>query len=86
MGGESSEPPPWRRRLRRELTGLLALKVAALVLLWWFFFSPAHHITVDGEAASRRFGVAPPRPQHQAENRAPEPLTRTGLTTTGPSQ
>jgi hypothetical protein len=58
MGGPRSEQPPWRRRLRRELTGLVALKIAALALLWWAFFSPAHRITVDGEAARERLGLA----------------------------
>lgn len=86
MGGESSEPPTWRRRLRRELTGLLALKVAALALLWWLFFSPPHRITVDDEAASRRLGVAPPRLQHQEDNRGSELLTRGGRSASGASQ
>jgi hypothetical protein len=48
----------WRRRLRRELAGLIALKLAALALLWWLFFSPAHRTTVDADAAGRRLGVA----------------------------
>jgi hypothetical protein len=48
----------WRRRLRRELAGLIALKLVALALLWWLFFSPAHRTTVDADAAGRRLGVA----------------------------
>jgi hypothetical protein len=86
MREKTSEAASWRRRLRRELTGLLALKVAALALLWWLFFSPAHRITVDGEAASRRFGVAPTRLQHDEEHRVPEPPTGTGRAAGGASQ
>jgi hypothetical protein len=52
------EQTSWRRRLRRELAGLIALKLVALALLWWLFFSPAHHTVVDADAAGRRFGVA----------------------------
>jgi hypothetical protein len=51
--------PGWRRALGRELVWLMTLKVAALALLWWLFFSPLHHSPVDGEAAGRRFAVAP---------------------------
>jgi type II secretory pathway component PulM len=56
----------WRRKLRRELTGLVALKVAALALLWWLFFSPPHHTTVDAEAASRRFATSRLQAVHPA--------------------
>lgn len=52
------EQAPWRRRLSRELTGLIAIKLVALALLWWLFFSPAHRTTVDADAAGRRLGVA----------------------------
>jgi len=55
MGGR--EQTLWRRRLSRELTGLIALKLVALALLWWLFFSPAHRTTVDADAAGRRLGV-----------------------------
>jgi len=48
----------WRRRLRRELVGLIALKLVALALLWWLFFSPAHRTAVDADSASHRLGVA----------------------------
>ncbi len=67
--------PEWRRRLRRELSWLLALKVAALALLWWLFFSPAHRTPVDGQAESRRLAltraapVAPLLAPSSAENR-----------------
>jgi hypothetical protein len=86
VGEKSSEAASWRRRLRRELTGLLALKVAALALLWWLFFSPPHRITVDGETASRRFGVTPSPLEHQGERRAPEPRSRPGRAASGASQ
>ena len=49
---------PWRRRLSRELAGLIALKLVALALLWWLFFSPAHRTVVDADAAGRRLGVS----------------------------
>jgi hypothetical protein len=55
MGGR--EQTLWRRRLSRELTGLIALKLVALALLWWLFFSPAHRTTVDADAAGRRLGM-----------------------------
>jgi uncharacterized membrane protein len=48
----------WRRRLSRELAGLIAIKLVALALLWWLFFSPAHRTAVDADAAGRRLGVA----------------------------
>ena len=48
----------WRRRLRRELAGLIALKLVALALLWWLFFSPTHRTVVDADAAGRRLGMA----------------------------
>ena len=48
----------WRRRLRRELAGLIVIKLAALAFLWWLFFSPAHRTAVDADAAGRRLGVA----------------------------
>ena len=48
----------WRRRLSREVAGLIAIKLAALALLWWLFFSPAHRTAVDADAAGRRLGVA----------------------------
>jgi hypothetical protein len=47
----------WRRRLGREVAGLIALKLVALALLWWLFFSPAHRTVVDADAAGRRLGV-----------------------------
>jgi type II secretory pathway component PulM len=47
----------WRRRLRRELAALIALKLVALALLWWLFFSPAHRTVVDADAAGRRLGM-----------------------------
>ena len=47
----------WRRRLGREVAGLVALKLVALALLWWLFFSPAHRTLVDADAAGRRRGV-----------------------------
>jgi uncharacterized membrane protein len=47
----------WRRRLSRELAGLIAIKLVALALLWWLFFSPAHRTAVDADAAGRRLGV-----------------------------
>jgi type II secretory pathway component PulM len=56
MGGR--EQTRWRRRLSRELAGLIALKLVALVLLWWLFFSPAHRTVVDADAAGRRLGMA----------------------------
>ena len=56
MGGR--EQTLWRRRLRRELAGLIALKLVALALLWWLFFSPAHRTVVDADAAGRRLGMA----------------------------
>jgi len=55
MGGR--EQAFWRRRLSRELAGLIALKLVALALLWWLFFSPAHRTVVDADAAGRRLGV-----------------------------
>ena len=55
MGGR--EQTLWRRRLSRELTGVIALKLVALALLWWLFFSPAHRTRVDADAAGRRLGV-----------------------------
>ena len=54
---EGREQTLWRRRLSRELTGLIALKLVALALLWWLFFSPAHRTTVDADAAGRRLGM-----------------------------
>ena len=48
----------WRRRLRREVAALIALKLAALALLWWLFFSPAHRMVVDADAAGHRLGMA----------------------------
>jgi type II secretory pathway component PulM len=48
----------WRRRLRREMAALIALKLVALALLWWLFFSPAHRTVVDADAAGRRLGMA----------------------------
>ena len=61
------EQTPWRRRLRRELAGLIALKLVALALLWWLFFSPAHHTVVDADAAGRRLGVAQAAPHTSGE-------------------
>jgi hypothetical protein len=64
------EPTLWRRRLSRELAGLIALKIAALALLWWLFFSPAHRTVVDAEAAGRRLGVAPTAARSEAASPA----------------
>jgi hypothetical protein len=47
----------WRRRMRRELIGLLLLKFAALALLWGLFFSPAHRSVVDARATDERLGM-----------------------------
>jgi uncharacterized membrane protein len=58
MGGRPRTEALWRRRLGRELAGLIALKLVALALLWWLFFSPAHRAAVDADAAGRRFGVS----------------------------
>jgi hypothetical protein len=56
----------WRRRLSREVAGLIALKLVALALLWWLFFSPAHRTLVDADAAGRRLGM----PQAAAQTEA----------------
>lgn len=48
----------WSRALGREVAWVLALKFAVLALLWILFFSPSHRHAVDGESASRQFGVA----------------------------
>ena len=69
MGGR--EQTLWRRRLSRELTGLIALKLVALALLWWLFFSPAHRTKVDADAAGRRFGVTQTAPPTEAAPRGP---------------
>jgi hypothetical protein len=53
----SGKSPHWRRRMRRELIGLLLLKFAALALLWALFFSPAHRSAVDARATGERLGV-----------------------------
>ena len=53
------QTPPWRQRLRRELTWWLVLKGIALGLLWWWFFSPAQRIAVDAAAASRHLALSP---------------------------
>jgi hypothetical protein len=47
-----------RRRLRRDLGWLLAVKFTALGLLWLLFFSAAHQPAVDASAASRQLAVA----------------------------
>ena len=36
-----SGQPPVRRALRREIIGLLCIKLAALTLLYWAFFGPS---------------------------------------------
>jgi hypothetical protein len=71
MGGP--QQALWRRRLSRELTALIAIKLVALVLLWWLFFSPAHHTTVDADAAGRRLGVAAAAATSEAPARVPVP-------------
>ena len=65
------EQTPWRRRLSRELTGLIAIKLVALALLWWLFFSPAHRTTVDADAAGRRLGLAAAAASTEAAARGP---------------
>ncbi|HYL71663.1 MAG TPA: hypothetical protein VEY89_10230 [Candidatus Dormibacteraeota bacterium] len=50
-------PKPWRGVSRRHLTALLAIKLAALALLWALFFSPAHRVTVEGQAVGRQLAV-----------------------------
>jgi hypothetical protein len=55
MGGR--EEALWRRRLSRELAGLIALKLVALALLWWLFFSPAHRTAVDADITRHRLGM-----------------------------
>jgi hypothetical protein len=62
----------WRRRLSREVAGLIALKLVALALLWWLFFSPAHRTLVDADAAGRRLGV-------------PQAAAQTGAAPAGPA-
>ena len=65
--------PGWRRRLRRELWWLMALKVGALALLWGLFFS--HRTPVDGQAESRQLdltsgaGSSAPEAPSSAETR-----------------
>jgi hypothetical protein len=63
----------WRRRLSREVAGLIVLKLAALALLWWLFFSPAHRTVVDADAAGRRLGV--PRAALRAAPTLPGPTS-----------
>jgi type VI protein secretion system component VasF len=48
----------WRRRIRREVVWLLAVKFVALLVLWYLFFGPAHRHAVDGEDTSRHLGMA----------------------------
>jgi hypothetical protein len=55
------EQSRWRRRLSREVAGLIAIKLAALALLWWLFFSPAHRTAVAADTAARRLGVVRPQ-------------------------
>ena len=69
MGGR--ELTLWRRRLSRELAGLIALKLVALALLWWLFFSPAHRPVVDADAAGRRLGVPQAAVRAEAAPAAP---------------
>jgi hypothetical protein len=57
MSGRCGHEVLWRRRLSRELVGLIAIKFAALALLWWLFFSPAHRTAVDAVSAGQRLGV-----------------------------
>ncbi len=57
MSGRCTDEALWRRRLSRELVGLIAIKFAALILLWWLFFSPAHRTSVDAANAGQRLGV-----------------------------
>jgi type II secretory pathway component PulM len=61
----------WRRRLRREMAALIALKLVALALLWWLFFSPAHRTVVDADAAGRRLGVPQAAVRAEAAPAAP---------------
>ena len=48
----------WRRKFRREVAWLLVMKFVALTALWLLFFAPMHRHHVDGDVASRQFGVA----------------------------
>lgn len=57
MSGRREDQALWRRRLSRELTGLIAIKLVALALLWWLFFSPPHRTVVDADAIGSRLGV-----------------------------
>jgi len=74
MRCREGEQTLWRGRLRRELAGLIALKLLALALLWWLFFSPSHRTAVDAETASRRLGMleAPGDPTPLGAPRAPD--------------
>ena len=69
----------WRRRLSREVAGLIALKLVALALLWWLFFSPAHRTLVDADAAGRRLGM----PQAAARTEARTEAAPAGPTAPG---
>jgi hypothetical protein len=57
-----------RRRIRREVAWLVVVKFVALTLLWFLFFSPVHRHHVDGDVASRQFGVAQAATPAQKEN------------------
>jgi len=57
MACRRGEQALWRGRLRREVAGLVAIKLLALALLWWLFFSPAHRTAVDVNGTSRRLGL-----------------------------
>jgi uncharacterized membrane protein len=72
MECRQGEEALWRRRLSRELAGLIAIKLVALALLWWLFFSPVHRTAVDADIASRRLGMvaAPLDPAGAAPHRA----------------
>ncbi|HYB34210.1 MAG TPA: hypothetical protein VED45_12395 [Steroidobacteraceae bacterium] len=71
MEGRRSDAAHWRDELRRDITGLMLLKLAALALLWGLFFSPAHRTVVSADGASRRLSLAPGQPVHSAQLPSP---------------
>jgi len=77
---QGREQALWRRRLRRELAGLIALKLVALALLWWLFFSPAHRTVVDADAAGRRLGVPQAAARTEAAPAGPATPAAPGVT------
>jgi hypothetical protein len=54
--------PDADRRLKREISAVLIIKLTAITLLWYLFFGPTHTVTITPAKLDAKLFTSPPSP------------------------